>query len=82
MDTTRVNITDQGAIKEARAHHFKNFYKDQHSSNTIEQLKIIELFPQIVNEDESCTLYNLVTLEELKSILFLFKKDKSPGSDD
>jgi len=82
MDTTGVNITDQVAIKEATTHHFKIFYKDQHSSNTIEQLKIIELFPQIVNEDESCTLYNLVTLEELKSVLFLFKKDKSPGSDD
>jgi len=28
LNTTGVKITDQGAIKEATVHHFKNFYKD------------------------------------------------------
>jgi hypothetical protein len=36
----------------------------------------------MLNVDESCTLFNPVTLEELKAVLFHFKKDKSPGPDD
>jgi hypothetical protein len=35
----------------------------------------------MLNDEESCSLFNLVTLEELKNVLFHFKKDKSLGSD-
>jgi hypothetical protein len=35
----------------------------------------------MVDDEESSILFNLVTLEELKSILFHFKKEKSSGPD-
>jgi len=35
----------------------------------------------MLSVEESDVLYNPVTLEELKAILFLFKKDKSLGPD-
>jgi hypothetical protein len=35
----------------------------------------------MVNEVEAESLYNPVTLEELKSMLSNFKKEKSPGPD-
>jgi hypothetical protein len=50
MDTQELKITDQGAIKGSNGSSFQKFLQGSHSSNTIEQLKIIELFPQIVNE--------------------------------
>jgi hypothetical protein len=35
----------------------------------------------MLSVEESCVLYNPVTMEELKDVLFHFKKDKSPGPD-
>ena len=35
----------------------------------------------MVDVEESCALYSLVTIEELKSVLFHLKKEKSPGPD-
>jgi exonuclease III len=80
-DENGYTITEQGAIKEKAVYYFKFFYKAPIIPNTIEQVKVIDLFPQMVNDDESCSLYNPVTMEELKVVLFHFKKDKSPGPD-
>jgi hypothetical protein len=35
----------------------------------------------MVDVEESRALYSPVTIEELKSVLFHFKKEKSPGPD-
>jgi hypothetical protein len=35
----------------------------------------------MVNDDEASSLYDPVNLEEIKDVLTLFKKDKSPGPD-
>jgi hypothetical protein len=35
----------------------------------------------MVNDEEASSLYDPVTLEEIKDVLTLFKRDKSPGPD-
>jgi hypothetical protein len=57
------------------------FYKASINPDTFEQCKLADLFPQMVNEEDSRSLYRPVTIEELKSVLFHFKKEKSPGPD-
>jgi len=42
---------------------------------------VARLFTRLINEEEASDLYKLVTMEELKMVLSLFKKDKSPGPD-
>jgi len=41
----------------------------------------VGLFTRLINEEEGRDIYKLVSLKELKSVLTMFKKDKSPGSD-
>jgi hypothetical protein len=76
-----VKINDQDLLKQEAVHYFQNFYKAPTVQNTTDQCKIIDMFPQMLSVEESDVLYNPVTLEELKVVLFLFKKDKSPGPD-
>jgi hypothetical protein len=42
---------------------------------------MIDFFPQMVDDEKSSTLYSLVSLEELKIVLFDFKKERSLGPD-
>jgi hypothetical protein len=72
---------DQETIKATTSQHFKTFYKAGVEINIIEQLQLVDLYPQMVSEEESITLFKPVTLEELKQVLFHFKKEKSPGPD-
>jgi len=74
-------FTEQEAIKAETFHHFKNFYKAGDVLNTIEQFQLVDLYPWMVSYDESNSLLNPMTLEELKQVLFKFKKEKSPGPD-
>jgi len=62
-------------------HHYNFFYKYGDELNIIEQLKLVDLYPQMVSEEESNKFCKPVTLEELKQILFHFKKEKSPRLD-
>jgi hypothetical protein len=77
-----VKVVDQQGIKEEAVQYYKRFYSASTLSNLEEQFKILDLFPVMVSEEEAVTLYNPVTMEELKSILFHCKKEKSLGPDD
>jgi hypothetical protein len=72
-------VVDQQGIKEEAVHYFKCFYSASSLPNIEEQFKILDLFPVMVGEEEAVTLYKPVTMAELKSVLFLCKKEKSPG---
>jgi hypothetical protein len=60
---------------------FKNFYKVTNCPNIAELCKLIDYFPQMIDEENSRVLFRPVTLEELKLVLFHFKKEKSLGPD-
>jgi hypothetical protein len=49
--------------------------------NLVKILKVISLFPRMVNEETNEELYSPVKKEELTAILHSFKKDKSPRPD-
>jgi hypothetical protein len=74
-------VTEQESIKEATVNFFKDFYKASTAPSMTEQCKLIELYPQMINEEEASTLFTPVSLEELKVVLLLFKKEKILGLD-
>ena len=78
-DTGEV-INEQELLKKEVAFFFKKFYKSI-PQDTIEQCTLVNLFPQMIDEENSHELYRTVAIEELKSVLFHFKKEKSPGPD-
>jgi len=79
MDGNGVTLTDQGAIMAEAISYYKKFYKAPSIVNIIDQVKVTSLFPKMVSDEEMGPLYSPVTLEELKSILFHFKKIKESG---
>jgi hypothetical protein len=44
--------------------------------NIVDQCKLIDFFPLMVDEEDSSTLYNPVSLEELKSYYFIVRRKK------
>jgi hypothetical protein len=74
-------ISGQQAIKEEAVCYFKIFYKAKENSNVSELVRLSSLYPKMVTEDEAELLFKPVTLEELKSTLENFKKERSPGPD-
>jgi hypothetical protein len=71
----------QGDIKEEVVQYFKKKFKAPIIPSTTEQVKVTGLYSRMVNDEESSSLYRPVTMEELKTVLSLFKKDKIPGHD-
>jgi hypothetical protein len=73
--------TGQKAIKEAVVSHFCHFFKASDSTSISDSTFLANLYPTMVSEMEAAELYRPVTLLELKFILTLFKKERSPGPD-
>jgi hypothetical protein len=80
-DVTGTVHNGQEAIIEEAENYYKNFFKSLDHSHPAEQVGVAGLFTRLINEEEASDLYKPVTLEELKMVLSLFKKDKSPGPD-
>lgn len=77
----RSKFTEPVAIKKTAFEHFKCFYKEQETPNMADKVKIAGIFPKIFKEEDSISLAQPVTMEELKSVIFKFKKSKSPSPD-
>jgi len=58
----------------------KNF-KARINSFSIEKFEVTNIFPRMVHEEGASTLFELVTLDEIKEFLAMFKRDKSPDLD-
>jgi hypothetical protein len=67
-------------MKEAEKH-FKDFFNPYYYSSNIEQVEVAGCFNRWINEDEARALYEPVSEKELKLVLNLFKREKSPGPD-
>jgi len=74
-------VNEKSLLKKEVVTYYKNFYKESICHNTAEQCNLIERFPQMIDEENSRVLYSLVTMEEMKAVLFHFKKEKSLGPD-
>jgi hypothetical protein len=75
------SVNDHALLKKEVVLFFKNFYKATNCPNIAEQCSLIDYFPQMIDEENSRLLFKPVTLEELKNVLFHFKKEKSLGPD-
>jgi hypothetical protein len=61
--------------------HFKGIFEEPTSANIGEILRVISLFPRLVNEEDNERMFMSVTKEELLYVLSTFKKDRSLGLD-
>jgi len=61
--------------------HFQNLFKANNQASIEEVVRLAQLFPGFVNEEENQKLFEKVTEDELKEALNSFQKDKSPGPD-
>jgi hypothetical protein len=52
--------------------HFKDFYKEQRGSSTIDQVRVVALFPRMMDDTEAEALYQACEKEELKKVLKFF----------
>ena len=58
---------------------FKNLFKESEGCNIQEILKVISLFPRLINEEMNNFLKEEVTEEELEKTVYSLHKGKSPG---
>ena len=61
--------------------HFKNILNNFEGSNKMAQDKMLNYIPKLISEEDNKFLNKPITLEEVKSVVFNMKPDKSPGPD-
>eukprot|EP00253_Pinus_taeda_P002467 PITA_02467 len=81
MDEHGRQVTSQKNLARLAIAHFRGIYRAPADVNILEIMRIIELFPRFVDQEDSEELMKEVTMAELEATLKWFKKDKSPGPD-
>lgn len=65
-------------LSELATSHFKHTYSAPRDTNLAEIIKVAQLFPRFVEQEEGDELTKEVTLKEMEATLKWFKKDKIP----
>jgi hypothetical protein len=81
VDADGILHRGQQALKTTVVSHFKPFFEAKPSENLQTPVTVARLFPHTVSEDDSLTLDNPCTLQEILVALKSFSKDKSLGPD-
>ena len=68
-------------MKKATTKYFRNFYKARDDSFNSEKIEVTELFPRMVQTKDLELIMKPVLANEIKNVLKLFQRDKSPGLD-
>jgi hypothetical protein len=79
--TDKGPIRGQDAIMAEVVSHFKQQFKAPTIQNLTEKTTTAALYPHFISDEAAAELYKPVTLTEIKDILSLFKKERSPGPD-
>jgi hypothetical protein len=74
-------IRGQEALKKEAVFYFEHLFKSDGGLSLPNKVTTASLFTTLVTQSEAADLFKPVTLQELKNILFLFKKERSPGPD-
>jgi len=74
-------ISDHELLKEEVVNFYKDFYKARTNPITAKHCRLLDSFPQMIDEEDSISLFSFITMDELKDVLFHFKKEKSPRPD-
>ena len=68
-------------LKQLGERHFGELFKDDDSTNLVDQLKLIRPFPTLTEEEDVDSFLEPITSQEVEEVLKGFKKDKIPGPD-
>eukprot|EP00253_Pinus_taeda_P033651 PITA_33651 len=74
-------ISNQQNLARLATDHFRGIYKAPGNVNILEIMRVAELFPRYVDQENMEEILKEVTMDELEATLKWFKKDKSPGPD-
>jgi hypothetical protein len=61
--------------------YFKTFYADTGKNTIVDQMKVVQHYPNFFSERDVQELEKPCSIEEIKLVLKSFSKDKSPGPD-
>jgi hypothetical protein len=81
VDDDGQQVKGQADLKKAATKYFRNFYKARDDSFNSEKIEVTELFPRMVQTEDIDLLMKPVSADEIKNVLKLFQRDKSPGPD-
>ncbi|KAH9294276.1 hypothetical protein KI387_040518, partial [Taxus chinensis] len=59
--------------------HFSNIFKEPETPNIVEIVKVASYFPKFVSEEDNQQLYEVVSQDELSTVLTSFQKARSLG---
>jgi hypothetical protein len=75
-----VESTFEGMAR-IKVSHFQNLFRADNQATIAEVVRMAQLFPRFVEEDDNRSLMEEISEEELKEALYNFQKDKIPGPD-
>ena len=81
MDTNGEMVSSFNEKSEVGKSFFKTLFKEPEGCNIQEILKVINLFPRLIDEEMNNSLGEEVTKEELEKIVYFIQKGKIPGPD-
>ena len=74
-------VFEDFALKLLGKQHFSELFGDDKTSNIVDQLKVIRIFPNMTLEEDIDCFLKPISFQEVEAVLKGFKKDKSPGPD-
>ena len=74
-------VSDDAPIKQLGKQHFSDLFEDDRTTNITDQLKVIRLFPTLIEKEDVDWFLEPISIQEVEVVLKGFKKDKSPGPD-
>ena len=75
-------MEEEAHIKLLGEQHFSYLFQDEGNTSIVDQLKVINLSPSYIREDEAGIFLSEITFSEVEGELKGLKKDKSLGLDD
>jgi hypothetical protein len=81
IDDDGNQVKGQADLKLAATKYFGKFYKARGDLFNPQKIEVTELYPRMVQPEDTDFLMKPVTVEEIKNVLNKFQRDKSPGPD-
>ena len=75
-------VSDDLALKWLGEQHFRVLFQDDDTTNLVDQLKVIRLFPTLIEVEDVDSFLEPITSQEVEVVLKEFKKDKALGQMD
>lgn len=81
VDSTGRVLDDQSSLEKGAVDFFKEVYTSDSRDTLSDQLQVVRLYPCIFPEEAGAAIFAPVTLDEIRTVLNHFEKEKSPSLD-